>query len=166
MNNNVFKIISYLVKNLLHEEELVEDEEKLITFLRDEGYGLEEINQAFEFIFASSERINSTDELLSGKYIEQQDDCKHRVFSFREKFKFDLKMQGVILKLNCLNLIAEEELEELIAELFKMHNEYLNIEYLWEVLQQVIEDELRLSFIVQHISEFEVINDSAAEYIN
>ncbi|MCK8826326.1 DUF494 family protein [Natroniella acetigena] len=166
INNDVFKIISYLVKTLLYDEELIEDEKKLINFLQDEGYGLKEINQAFEFIFASSERIDATDNLLNQKYIKQEDDHKYRVFSFRERFKFNVKIQGVILRLSYLNLIADDELEDLISELFKAPNNYINTEYLWKILQQVLDDELRLAFIGQHISEFEVINNVTAEYIN
>ncbi|WP_408954559.1 DUF494 family protein [Natroniella sp. ANB-PHB2] len=166
MNNNVFEIISCLVKTLLHDEKLVEDEKKLIDFLQDEGYGLKEINQAFEFIFASSERIDSTDDLLDQKHIKQEAFHKNRVFSLRERFKFDVKIQGVILRLNHLSLIADEELEDLIGQLFKVPNSYINIEYLWESLQQVLDDELRLAFIAQHISEFEVINNLTPEYIN
>ncbi|WP_018250098.1 DUF494 family protein [Orenia marismortui] len=151
MNQNIFEIISQLVKRLLHDGEIIQDEEKLINSLREEGYNLDDISQAFEFIFSSSEIIDLP-ENKSNKTNNKR--FKNRVLDFREKSKFDIEVQGIIMKLNVLNLLRDGELEKVITRCLVGSNKVIDISDLWKVLKEVVNNELRLAIISNEIKEF------------
>ncbi|GAB6098907.1 hypothetical protein JCM16358_07860 [Halanaerocella petrolearia] len=173
MNTSVFKIISHLVKRMLNSEQEAVDEEKLISTLQEEGYELNDINQAFEFIFSSSEIIdmpekitedddNQDNETESNRLTSNEN--KQRILDFRERFKFNLNVQGIIIKLNYLNLITEEELETVIAKSVATHKPRLDTLDFWEVLEGEIDDEFKLTALAEEIPEFRIINAGEREY--
>ncbi len=164
MNSSVFEIIGQLVKRLLYDGDITKDEKKLINSLREEGYNLEEINKAFEFIYSSSEIINLSKTDQQSKDSEQQ--FKHRRLNYREKFKLSLETQGIILELKRLNLVNEEELEELINKSIMQRDDTIGIKQFWKVVKTVIDDELRLYLISQKIDPFNQLSQAEGKYLN
>ncbi len=165
MNSNVFKIISQLVKRLLYDEEPIINSKKLINSLYEEGYDLYDINQAIEFIFSSSEKISSSG-VISKEDIKRKRRPKRRVFDFREKFKFTLKVKGIIIKLNFLGLVDQKELERIISSSLTEYNKIIGVVQFWEILKEVIDDEIKLSMIIEEIPEFKSISCENIKYIN
>jgi Smg protein len=165
MNQNIFEIISQLVRRLLYDGDVIRDEERLINSLRDEGYDLDEINQAFEFIFSSSEIIDLPEKEQKRNKVKVNK-FRQRVLDFRERFKFSLEVQGIIIKLNTLNLIKEEELERIIARSLVEQNKVIGITEFWDILEEVIDNDLRLLAITNQINEFQEIIDTEDKYLN
>lgn len=167
MNNSVFEIISQLVKRLLHnDEEMVEDERKLIASLVDKGYGLDEINQAFEFIFSSSEIIDLPGEISENDDLLRKPKIKQRIFNIKEKVRFSLQVQGIIVKLNALQLINEEQLEIIIAKSLAMRSGFIDIDSFKKVLKNVVKDEMKLILIGQKIDGLKSIIKVQGDYLN
>ncbi|AGB40617.1 Protein of unknown function (DUF494) [Halobacteroides halobius DSM 5150] len=156
MNSNVYEIISQLVRKMLNKEQEITDEERLISTLQEEGYKLEDINQAFEFIFSSSDIID----------ISKDKEHKQRILDFRERFKFNLNVQGIIIKLNSLDLLSNEELETIITKSVSHHKIRLDVLDFWEILEEIIDDEFRLATLVEKIPEFKIINAGNQEYVH
>ncbi|OCL27413.1 hypothetical protein U472_06230 [Orenia metallireducens] len=165
MNQNIFEIISQLVRRLLYDGDVIRDEERLINSLRDEGYDLDEINQAFEFIFSSSEIIDLPEKEQKRNKVKVNK-FRQRVLDFRERFKFSLEVQGIIIKLNTLNLIKEEELERIIARSLVEQDKVIGITEFWDILEEVIDNDLRLLAITNQINEFQEIIDTEDKYLN
>ncbi|WP_027338679.1 DUF494 family protein [Halonatronum saccharophilum] len=172
MRENVFEIISHLVKRLLYSEDLVNDEEKLIQSLREEGYDLAEISQAFEFIFSTSEIIEVSGD--NQKSLRKEADYEvninsrsfNRVFNFRERLKLSLGVQGVIIKLLALNLINGEEVELVISKCLVEYSSIVNLIDFWKALELVIDDEFRLALITRKVEELNGLDESKGKYIN
>jgi Smg protein len=165
MNQNIFEIISQLVRRLLYDGDIVRDEESLINSLRDEGYDLDEINQAFEFIFSSSEIIDLPQKEQKKTKVKVNK-FRQRVLDFREKFKFSLKVQGIIIKLNTLRLIKEDELERIIARSLVEQNRVIDVTEFWNILEEVVDNDLRLLAIANQIIEFQEVIDTKDKYLN
>jgi Smg protein len=168
MNTNVFKIISQLVKKLLHEDKPLEDEQELINSLQEEGYELTDISQAFEFVFESSDEVELQEADQEGDFSNllssPEEKINNRVLTPQEKANLNLNVQGIVVKLIEQNLISEAELEETINQALNRHNVKLDTADYWQVLSDVVIDELRLALIEAKIPEFKVINAGSKEY--
>ena len=168
MTTDVFEIIGELVKKLLHDQDLVENEREIINSLKKKGYDVADINRAFEFIFSSSNNAalnwEAEVELNDEQETEEKDwGLKNRVFDTREKFKLDLDVQGIIFKLLSLDLVNEQELEKSIARAISQPKSELDILEFWQVLEEVIDDELRLTMIIEKIPEFKIATAGSRE---
>ncbi|MGM0502547.1 MAG: DUF494 family protein [Bacillota bacterium] len=165
MKENIFEIISELVKRLLYDEEEVENSKKLINSLKEDGYNIDEINQAFEFIFASE---NSEDGEVKKNRIEliTNDRFKQRVFNIKERISFDLEIQGALIQLSILDLIKEEELEELITKLLIRYRGSAKITDLWQTVEEVIDDDLKLLSISNKIPQFTDLNQAEVIHLH
>ncbi len=164
MNRNIIEIISQLIKKLLNDEFTIENEKELINYLVSEGYNLHDINQAFNIIFASTD-INDAIEKKELLEKAKSNNFKQRVFDFREKFYFNLRVQGIIIKLNTLGLIKDRELEIIIVKSLA-RKEKINPGVFWDLLQDVIDDKFRLVNISKQIDEFEMIDAKGDKYLN
>ncbi len=167
MNTDVFEIISQLIKELLHKDEVINNEKKLINSLQEKGYNLTDINQAFEFIFSSSQVEEEFEaESINDLAANRQEEIGNRVFNLREKFKFNLYVQGIIIKLSALNLITREELEKVIAKSLRARTEVLDTLEFWKLLKGTIDDDFRLSVIATKIPEFKIADAARKETIH
>lgn len=164
MNKNVIEIISQLIKKLLNDDFAIENEKELINYLVNEGYNLNDINQAFDIIFSSTD----IDAAIEKKELFEKiknNNFKQRIFDFREKFYFNLRVQGIIIKLNALGLIKDRELEIIIVKSLA-RKEKISPGVFWDLLQDVIDDKFRLVNISNQIDEFTMIDDKGDKYLN
>ncbi|KXS45252.1 MULTISPECIES: DUF494 family protein [unclassified Candidatus Frackibacter] len=160
MNENVIEIVSYLVKRIMHNEDIIENEKKLIQRLLNQGYEIDDIDMAFELIFTSDLPQNDNEE---GR-LEFND--AHRVLDFKERFKLSLPVQGVLIRLSTLSLISDEELEKILEKTLHFREPEIGLKNLWRVLQKVINNPARLSLIIENSPEFKSINEEHKRYIN
>lgn len=160
----MFKIISQLVKKLLKGNHEVPDEASLINSLQEEGYKLDDINQAFEFIFSSSDIIDVDQVSSKNESITSSEINKRRILDIREKFKFNLHVQGIIIKLDTLEVITSEELEIVLASSIAHRKPELDAMDFWEIIEDVVDDQYKLAVIAEEIPEFKVINTQTDEY--
>ncbi|MGM0370651.1 MAG: DUF494 family protein, partial [Bacillota bacterium] len=107
------------MKRLLYEEEEVSDSEQLINSLKEDGYDIDEITEAFEFIFADSQagQQENNNKEMPMDLIDNDNGVKQRVFNIKEKVNFNLEIQGALLQLGGLDAIKEEEFETLITKM-------------------------------------------------
>ncbi|SJZ63813.1 DUF494 family protein [Selenihalanaerobacter shriftii] len=161
MNENVIEIVSYLVKRIMHNENIVENEKKLIKNLIDQGYEVDDIDMAFELIFTSS---------MSSAEKESEDELKfddaRRVLDFKEKFKLSLPVQGALIRLSALSLISNTEVENILEKSLHFRESEIGLKHFWKVLQKVINNPARLSLIIENSPEFKSINEEHKRYIN
>ena len=153
MKENIFEIISQLVKRLLYEEEEIEDSEKLIDSLKEDGYDIDEINQAFEFIFASEDSEEKEETHLQLKSLNDNQ-MRRRVFNIKERVNFNLAVQGSLLQLGIMDIINEEDLEEIITKLLMRYRNSAQVSDLWQTLEEVVDDDLKLLSISKKIPQF------------
>ena len=167
MKENIFEIISQLVKRLLYEGEEVENSEKLINSLKEDGYNIDEINQAFEFIFASDEEEEQAQE---GTSLDENDlnenEMRQRVFNIKEKVNFNLQVQGGLLQLGTLDVVQEEELEEIITKLLMRYRSSAQLSDLWNTLEEVVDDDLKLLSISQKIPQFRGLSQIESQHLH
>ncbi len=164
MDKNVIEIISQLIKKLLNDEFAIENEKELIDYLIEQGYKLDDINHAFDIIFSSND-INAAIEKKELFKKLKTDNFKQRVFDFREKLYFNLKIQGIIMRLVNLDLIKPKELEIIIVKSLA-RKEKISSDIFWDLLQNIIDDKLRLVNISNQIEEFKLIEDKEHKYLN
>ncbi|MBM7623533.1 DUF494 family protein [Sporohalobacter salinus] len=164
MNENVIEIVSYLVKQIMHNEDIIENEEQLVENLVSQGYEIADIDTAFELIFSSdvyNEENGAEDSNDEFKFKKSQ-----RILDIRERFKLSVSAQGVLLRLSSLGLISDDELEELLEKSVHIKKRELGLKSLWKILSKVIDDPTRLSVIIENSPEFESINSEHKQYIN
>ncbi|MFO7818887.1 MAG: DUF494 family protein [Halanaerobacter sp.] len=158
MKENIFEIISQLVKRLLYEEEEIEDSEKLIDSLKEDGYDIDEINQAFEFIFASEKSSEQEDAHLQLKSLNENR-MRQRVFNIKERVNFNLAVQGSLLQLGIMDVVNEEELEEIITKLLMRYRNNAQVSDLWQTLEEVVDDDLKLLSISKKVPQFRTLQE-------
>jgi Smg protein len=165
MNENVIEIVSYLVKRIMHNEGMIEDEKKLVKNLVNQGYEIDDIDMAFELIFSSNLNTNQNNnfEAEEGKL---EFNNSQRVLDFKEKFKLSLSAQGVLIRLSTLDLISDEELEKILDKSVHSRKPEINLKDLWKVLQKIINNPARLSLVIENSPEFKSINEEHKRYIN
>ena len=167
MKENIFEIISQLVKRLLYDGEEVEDSEKLINSLKEDGYNIDEINQAFEFIFASEDNEGvKEDEAELQEEILGENDMRQRVFNIKERVNFNIDVQGGLLQLGTLDVVEEEELEEIITKLLMRYRSSAQVSDLWQTLEEVVDDDLKLLSISQKIPQFRGFNQVETKHLH
>ncbi|MGM0472211.1 MAG: DUF494 family protein [Bacillota bacterium] len=160
MNENVIEIVSYLVKRIMHDDDIIENEEELVRNLIDQGYDIDDIDTAFDLIFATdvADDENKDEEL---KFAEA-----NRILDLRERFKLSTSAQGVLIRLASLSLINDDELERVLKKTLQTREREIGLKNLWQVLQKVIDSPMRLSTIIENSPEFDSINDEHRQYIN
>ncbi|MBM7555328.1 DUF494 family protein [Halanaerobacter jeridensis] len=167
MKENIFEIISQLVKRLLYEGEEIEDSEKLINSLKEDGYNIDEINQAFEFIFASEKETEGEEdkaELQKDSWDENQ--ISQRVFNIKERVNFNIEVQGGLLQLGALDDLQEEELEEVITKLLMRYRSSAQVSDLWQTVEEVVDDDLKLLSISKKIPQFKGLNQVEIKHLH
>jgi Smg protein len=168
MKENIFEIISQLVKRLLYEEEEVSDSEQLINSLKEDGYDIAEITEAFEFIFADSQagQQENNNKEMPMDLIDNDNGVKQRVFNIKEKVNFNLEIQGALLQLGGLDVIKEEEFETLITKMLMRYRGTAKISDLWATLEETVDDDLKMLSISQKITQFKDLKQSKLKQVH
>lgn len=161
MTNNVIEIVSIIVKKMMKDEYI--DQEEIITELVDQGYELEDIDDAFALIL-SEENILEENVWESN---ENTDMIYNRIFTFSEKMYLPLKLQGLIYRLISKNILSPEESEKLITKTLKnVYTGSVKVKDLWNTLQEIIDDEIRLETILKDIPEFNKFIEEKYKFVN
>ena len=148
MKDKVIEIVSFIIKRMLKEEVL--DQEKVISELLDLGYDIEDVDQAFAIILSGSEIEKENNYTLNGN-----NDEYNRVFTTSERLYLPIKLQGLIYRLIVLNVLSPEKSEKLIYKTIqKVYKGSANTGDLWEVLNEIVDDEDKLEVITSKIPEF------------
>ncbi len=151
MNRRIMDIFNYLVEKILKEKREIESGIELIEDLVKMGFKLDEIDEAFNIIFSTPNRIVLSNQ--EGRW-GRQGEKPRRVFSYLESQKLDGNVRGVLTSLYDLSLLNGQELEEVLDEAMSSDFPEVGLEELQLFLMRIIDDEERLPFI------FRAINDS------
>ncbi|MGM0437820.1 MAG: DUF494 family protein [Bacillota bacterium] len=161
MTNNVIEIVSIIVKKMMKDEYI--DQEEIITELVDQGYELEDIDDAFALIL-SEENILEENVWESN---ENNNMIYNRIFTFSEKMYLPLRLQGLIYRLISKNILSPEESEKLITKTLKnVYTGSVKVKDLWNTLQEIIDDEIRLETILKDIPEFNKFIEEKYKFVN
>jgi uncharacterized protein Smg (DUF494 family) len=164
MNNSVVEIISLLIQRMLNDNEQVVDEEETVQELIELGYKIQDIDQAFELIYNTTDIIEAEKIPLENQQVVTP---YNRIFSVGERLFLPLKMQGLIRKLMNLNLLTPEENEQVIMmALQTSYNGSVATSDFWDILEEVILDENKLGLISAEIPELNNIITGNYKYIN
>ena len=161
MTNEVIEIVSIIVKKMIKDEYI--DQEEIITDLVDQGYELEDIDEAFALIL-------SEENVLEEKNMVNYNDngtTYNRIFTSSEKMYLPLKLQGLIYRLISNNILSPEESETLITKTVKnVYSGSIETKDLWNALQDIIDDENRFETILQDIPEFNEFVKEKYKFVN
>lgn len=164
MNENVIEIIGILIKRMIDDEEILLEEEVIIQELLELGYNIRDIDQAFELIYNGTEIIEAEnvdfDELDQIPYY-------NRIFTFAEKMYLPLNIQGLIIKMMFSKLLSIKESEEIIVRAIQYsYTGLVSITELWDIVEEVVEDQQKLDLISNKIAEFNDIIPDDYRFIN
>ena len=161
MKNNMIEIINFIIKRMLKEEVL--DQEEVISELLNLGYDIENIDQAFAIILSDTEYETDSDI----NYVNEDINEYNRVFTISEKLYLPTKLQGLIYRLIVLNVLTPEKSEKLIYKTIKkVYQGSANTRDLWEVLSELVDDQNKLEVITNQIPEFNDYLQKDFKYIN
>jgi len=140
----IVEIINFLIRELLEEGKAVNSDQEIIAMLVSEGYGLDEINVAFVWIFSLEGKIEK-DSLLKG--IENRN--AKRCLTYLEKFKLSLAAQGLLIRLIESHLISSYELERILNWVVKRPEE-VALEDVWGIIEKIVDDAVRFTLMTNH----------------
>ncbi|ADQ14776.1 DUF494 family protein [Halanaerobium hydrogeniformans] len=150
MNKNVIEILTLLMQIFIDKIDLLSLKKDITDSLEEQGYELEDINKAFEFMYKDPFAVSEND-----FYSDQKDSGYNRVFTKIEKLYFDDEVKNIIIKLNKSGLLNTEKLEVIIDQLLSMaFFNNLTIESMWDVIDEIVEDDYKLYIISESINEF------------
>ncbi|QTL98436.1 DUF494 family protein [Iocasia frigidifontis] len=164
MNEDVMEIIGLLIRMMLKDENHFIKEEEIIQNLLEEGYDIQDIDEAFELIYHGTEIIDEEKNKLDES---NRDSFYNRVFSQSERMYLSFELQGLIKRMLFLNLLTPGESEEIIIRVIQdSYPGYLTTGQLWDILEEVIEDQGKLQIISSEIIEFRNMVTDDSKYIN
>lgn len=101
-------IVSFIIKEVLEGKDLFETETEIVESLMDQGYSLEEINSAFDWLFSlvtkgmAKKRIRPT--------------TSKRILHHLEKLKLNSQAYGLLIRMQESGLITPAQQEEIIEQ--------------------------------------------------
>jgi len=101
-------IISFIIKEILGGKDLFETETEIVESLMDQGYSLEEINSAFDWLFSlvtkgmAKKRIGPT--------------TSKRILHHLERLKLNSQAYGLLIQMQESGLITPAQQEEIIEQ--------------------------------------------------
>ncbi len=161
MNNNVAQILNILMEKISDEEISVKKEE-LIQYLLDEGYPLEDIDTAFQLIFAQQQQNVIDLTPLAGVELSTS---RLRLLTADEKMQLTREAVGVLLQVQTSGLLDLQKWEYLLLTLFNDQEPPIDSSVLWQGLQKVLPEE-DLAMLARLIPEFKPFMREAKFYIN
>jgi len=160
LNNNVAQILNILMEKISDEEISVKKEE-LIQYLLDEGYPLEDIDTAFQLIFAQQQNVIDLTP-LAGVELSQS---RVRLLTTDEKMQLTREALGVLFKVQASGLLDLQKWEYLLLTLFNDQEAPIDSSALWQGLVKILPEE-DLAMLARSIPEFKSFMRDAKFYIN
>lgn len=125
--------------------------------MKNNQHEMNDLNQILELIFSSGDIIDDDIDNINEYY--------NRVFTRSEKIYLPVKLQGLIQKL--LTFLTPGETESLISHALQTsYNGKADSRDIWQILNEVVENEDRLEVISQKIPEFNNCFTDDYKYIN
>ena len=117
MRSRIMIIISFIVKELLEGKDLfeAETETEIVEGLLDQGYGLEEINSAFDWL---SSLISKG---IAKKTLKPT--TSRRILHHLERLKLNSQAYGLLIRMQELSLITPAQQEEIIEQVLTSSEE-------------------------------------------
>lgn len=139
MNGKVGEIVAYLIRQFLHNEFPIANEDALVQSLITKGYSLEDIGAAFDLIFLAPDRYSS----------RRAPTCALRVFSDLERAKLSMEARGLLLFLCEAGMLRDWELEAVLFEAARMEVPEVGLKDVRWLIQQVVSDPDRALFMAE-----------------
>lgn len=108
MRSRIMDIVSFIIKEVLEGKDLFETETEIVESLMDQGYSLEEINSAFDWLFSlvtkgmAKKRIRPT--------------TSKRVLHHLERLKLNSQAYGLLIQMQESGRITPAQQEEIIEQ--------------------------------------------------
>ncbi|MGM0602861.1 MAG: DUF494 family protein [Bacillota bacterium] len=151
MDKNLIEIISFLIKKILDDEDVFLNQDEIIEELEYLGYDIEDIDEAFSFVFDNSVLFDDSDFYFDNN----MQSGYNRAFTETEKMYFNSMAKGIIFKLNNLKILPPDEFEMLITKMMQSAVfGFLETDRIWQIINEVVEEPERLIYIADNISEF------------
>lgn len=115
MRNRIMDIVSFIIKEVLEGKDLLETETEIVESLMDQGYSLEEINSAFDWLSSlvtkgmTKKRIKPT--------------TSKRILHHLEKLKLSSQAYGLLIRMQESGLITSAQQEEIIEQALTSNEE-------------------------------------------
>ncbi len=133
--------------------------QRIIQELLEKNFDREDIDRALELMFSGLDII--------GENIINSEGIYNRVFTSIEKVYLPVEMQGLIWRLNVLNILTHNESETLINRVIQNSSYgYSETSDIWDVLEEVVDDRIKLEIISQKIPEFKEYFRADSNFIN
>ncbi|GEM_PF-1354621 len=161
MNENVAQILNFLMEKI-SEEEINIKKEELVQYLLDEGYPLEDIDAAFQLIFAQQQQNVIDLTPLAGVELSS---LRQRLLTLEEKMNLTNRATGVLWKVQTTGLLDLQQWEYLLLTLFSERELPLDCSSLWQALEKILIAE-ELAVLARSIPEFSPFMQDARYYIN
>ena len=108
MRSRIMDIVSFIIKEVLEGKDLFETETEIVESLMDQGYSLEEINSAFDWLFSLVTKGTAK------KRIEPT--TSRRVLHYLERLKLNSQAYGLLIRMQESGLITPTQQEEIIEQ--------------------------------------------------
>jgi len=161
LNDNVAEILNILMEKI-SEEEISIKKEELIQYLLDEGYPLEDIDAAFQLIFAQHNQNVIDLTPLAGVELSNS---RLRLLTTDEKMQLTREATGVLLQVQASGLLDLQKWEYLLLTIFNDQEPPVDVGNLWQGLQKILSPE-DLAMLARSIPEFGPFMRDAKFYIN
>jgi len=163
MKSNIIEIVTLLIQRLLVDGEVFMEEE-IVMELLELGYEIKDIDQAFELIYNGTEIIEAENPQPKQS---RELGFYNRVFSNAEKMYLPLNIQGLLIKIVFSRILSVDEYEEIIKRLIQSsYHELISEQSLWDIIEDVVEDQYKLYLLLNEINEFQDIIPDANRYLN
>lgn len=129
MRSRIMDIISFIIKEVLEGKDLFATETEIVESLMDQGYGLEEINSAFDWLFSLVTRG------MAKKRIKPT--TSKRVLHHLERLKLNSSAYGLLIRMHESGLTTSAQQEEIIEQALTA-NEEVGPEEIKRIAGQVV----------------------------
>lgn len=125
----IHKIVEIILSEILSPERVEITEKKIISILTQQGYRLDEINEALQFIFNTLKNNSQNSARISNRPI--------RVLSEFERFKISSDAQKILFKLYYSGAITLPQLEEILSRTDTI-NEVITEKIILNLIDEVV----------------------------
>jgi len=163
LDNTIREIIDVLTKKVSGTGEIVLEEDKIIEDLMDIGFAKTDILKAMELFFTES----IIKPLSLGDIKPKYRPLYNRSFTLTEKVYLSAEAQKFLKKIVYSRLLTPEQNENLISRAVRnMYQDSLDLSLLWEIIEDIVEEETILNQICQAVPEFTDFFKEESQFIN
>jgi uncharacterized protein Smg (DUF494 family) len=148
------QIINHVMKEILRHDSSIRSKESLTRELLQLGYPLDDIDTAFQSLYAAPLFLTESASTESGEIYEIK--RGQRIFSPDEQRKFSLGFQNEILRLINSELLNSAETEQILIAAMQMETAEVGIKELELILHKVVKEEERLLLMLPYKTDVSV----------